>query len=653
MKRPRHIVQQLICSVAALLMIFGLASPATIVFAEGSDGSDPAASTTCSDPAPTNQPHPTGSDAVTYAYNSCTGLWENPYYTWSPKTQNTTPKAPLVYSCNTTKWQWQAQKWEYDPASKSFYQATIHKLNLPANAIIAADSIVPCAPAPVAPATSTNTGTPGSSNSSTSGATITNTTGVTMTNSLGSSAVAGNASVTGNTTGGNATSGNATAMANVINAIQTSSALNGGDVATFVANINGDVQGDLVIDPSQLQPASGSSMLADPNLTVNNQVDGQITNTITLNANTGDAKVANNTTGGSATSGNATAIADVINMLDSIVSAGKSFVGVININGNLTGNILMPQSFLDSLIASNAPSTTLALSPSAASNLGITNTNNLTTTNNIEANAATGHATVAGNTNAGNATTGDASTTVRVFNLTGSQVMAANCLLVFVNVSGTWVGVIMDAPAGSTAAALGSGVTENDTNGTIANTTNDAITNNILANAQSGDATVSHNTNGGSATSGDARTAVNLLNMNEADFNLTGWFGVLFINVFGNWYGSFGTVQPSLAGSQSSGSDSTVGSTTTQQPTPQAFRFVQATTASTSSPSDDTTAFTTASAHPSTAVLGASTVPAAVRSSADTQSAGNYTMLLISGGLLASGLVLLIIERRVGHSTRA
>ena len=60
------------------------------------------------------------------------------------------------------------------------------------------------------------------------------------------------------------------------------------------------------------------------------------------------------------------------------------------------------------------------------------------------------------------------------------------------------------------------------------------------ANAQSGNATVRNNTLGGNATTGDAKTSVNVMNLANSSFNLSDWFGILFINVFGNWYGSFG-----------------------------------------------------------------------------------------------------------------
>ena len=130
-----------------------------------------------------------------------------------------------------------------------------------------------------------------------------------------------------------------------------------------------------------------------------------------------------------------------------------------------------------------------------------------------------------------------------ILNLTGHEVVASNSLLVFVNVLGKWVGLIVDAPAGATAAALGNGVNQNtviNAAATISAQTNNQITNNVTLASQSGNAAVTKNTNAGNATSGNATASANILNMSQSSFGLSGWFGILFINVFGSWFGSFG-----------------------------------------------------------------------------------------------------------------
>jgi hypothetical protein len=143
---------------------------------------------------------------------------------------------------------------------------------------------------------------------------------------------------------------------------------------------------------------------------------------------------------------------------------------------------------------------------------------------------------------------------------------------------GRWVGVIMDAPAGATAAALGGGVTNatqtnNNANFDVAN--NGTITNNINVRAKSGNATVSENVNAGNAKSGNAATAVNIANLTNSSVNLTGWFGILFINVFGSWVGNFGVLKPVA---QPAGTGSTSAFAMSTSPTgahvPKMFSFV-------------------------------------------------------------------------------
>lgn len=545
-------LKRIICGGLAVLLFCMTSAP--YAFADSVDPTTPSASASCTPVAATpGIQRPTGSDASTYTLNSCTGLWENQYYTWSPATKQYTPKTPYVYTCDTSVWNWKYSKWMYNAASGAYINTPLTTTQLPAGAVIADGSPTTCTPPP-APATPTGSNDPAgsastSNGSSTNASASSSTTTVTVGNQITSTGTTGNAGLLGNTTAGNAASGNATVTANVINNVASSSSLSGGNVVTFTANIDGDVQGDLIIDPNQIQPASdGSSLTSDGNVTINSQTTGAITNNVTLAAASGDASAANNTIAGNVSTGNADAIADVINILNSVVSAGKSFVGVININGSLHGNILMPQSFLDKLLATNAPQTTMSISAADAATLGISNTVNST--------ATTGSATADNNTTTGNVGSGNASTAVTIFNLTGSQIVGSNCLLVFVNVTGQWVGVIMNAPAGTSAAALGGGATDTPVNGSINATTNDSITNNITVGATSGDASAANNTKVGNVSSGDASTVVNLLNLNNTQLNLSGWFGVLFINVFGSWFGNFGVYTPP-APTTGAGSDTT------------------------------------------------------------------------------------------------
>jgi hypothetical protein len=460
---------------------------------------------------------PTGADSSKYTYNEDSGLWESDKYAWDPNTKQTKPLQEQSYSYNPDSGMWDTTEWVYDAPTGSYkpYAKTVAQ-----------------APSSVSGETSTTGAFDLFYNNQ-------------ISNGIFTQSLTGDATVSGNTTGGSAATGNALAMANIINLLNASSSFDG-TIATFSSNIYGDVVGDLLIDPAALaalQPA-GSQQLANGNATLGVELNqnNQIQNDVDLLAQSGDASVTGNTTGGSAATGNAHAVANVVNMLNSVIGSGQSFVGALNIYGNLNGDILFPPEVLDTLLASNTPKVNLSSQNIQNAEVLTEFTDTQTIRNNVHATAESGDASVTGNTTGGSATSGNALTNINIINLTGKQVIAANSLLVFVNVMGEWVGVIMDAPVGSTAGMLGTGVSQNTTNlaADYAASVNNDITNNINVHAQSGDAQVSNNTTGGNATSGNATASVNIANLINSTFSLSDWFGLLFINVFGGWNGSVG-----------------------------------------------------------------------------------------------------------------
>lgn len=515
-----------------------------------SSSASPSPTTTTSNTASTPGPDkPNGADASTYTYNSSTGLWENAYYTWNPVTHQTAPKTPQTYSYNPATGKWDTTTYVYDAAQGKYVPNVASMSVNPNPAAGTQSSLAPSAGG--GSGSSQSTSGPGSNNNissnSNSNGFFDNFYDARISNTIQSQATSGNALVSSNTNAGSALTGNAADVSNIINVLASQWDLqSAGSLLTFTKNINGDVTGDFTINIADAGPSSKNitTNQTNNNLTINNQGSGLIDNHINVGATSGDAAVTANTHAGDATSGNATAVADVVNVLNTAITAGQSFLGVININGNLNGDILLPPNFVDQLIKSGAPSSTVTISQSQNNNVVADSTNTQTINNDVNLSAKSGSATVTHNTNAGTATTGNATTKLTVFNLTGSQVVGANSLLVFVNVQGQWVGLIMDAPAGSTSAALcggncqSSSVTNNNIN--LTSDTHNTINNDITVAAQSGNATVADNTNAGNATSGNASASANLLNISGSNMSLSDWFGILFINVLGTWHGSFG-----------------------------------------------------------------------------------------------------------------
>jgi len=425
-----------------------------------------------------------------------------------PATEPEKPK--LTYTYNENTGHWDSEKWQYNPATNQYE--------------------TPAAPVIIEP--------PVEKNKVEENKTVDTT--VTIENNLTSDATSGNSTVAQNTEGGNATTGDAAAIATMLNVVNSSVTTgNNQKVATFTQDIMGDVKGDIVLYPMLLKAMLEAQAGSDTASTIDVKNNLQIDNNIGLKAQSGDAKVTDNTNAGNATTGSAMAVANVVNILNSMIATQQSFIGTINIYGNLEGDILIAPDFIPQMIANNKQDDSSKTQLSTKDSTSIVN--------DISAVAESGAAAVFGNTSAGNATTGNADTGVVIFNLTGHEIIAKNSLLVFVNVLGKWVGVIVDAPVGATSALIGNGVTKNEAYAPdlkVNSESNHGITNTISVDAKSGDAVVSGNTMAGGATTGSAVALANIANISGSQFGVSDWFGVLFINVFQNWFGDFGNDTP-------------------------------------------------------------------------------------------------------------
>lgn len=582
----KKIAQNALCSVLVLLQV--IAFPSFAIAQEAA--SEPAAQQTTSEPASgsstaaepttgagtTGSASPTGADSNTYKDNG-DGTWSNGQYTWNSGTQQTKPNTPQEYSYNPSTGRWDTTEWVYHPESGKYEPNVKSSATNPQAASGASAS-----------AASINGTGPNSNNTINMGSDTNGTFDLffngAISNNISSNAKTGDALVQGNTQAGSALTGDAQSIANVLNMLQSSWANQGADVATFINNINGNVYGDLLIDPGQIPYTLGSN---NSNIDVNIANNAAIDNHIGLIASTGNATVDKNTLGGDAASGNAHAMANVVNMINSAITAGKSFMGMVNINGTFDGDILLPPGVLEALIASTGPGSNNTIGGNTTSNADLNSTANRTINNNVDAAAATGNANVSNNTSAGSGTSGQANTSVNSMNLVGQKISGKNGMLVFVNVLGKWMGMIV-SPSGASISSTGPN-SNNTIGGGNSNRSvsvnaqeNSLINNDISVKAKSGDANVTNNTTAGNATTGNADASVNLLNMIGSNVDVTDWFGVLFINVFGNWTGSFGADTSNGGFSQSPAHASTPGArqsavapaASSNNPAKQVFGFI-------------------------------------------------------------------------------
>lgn len=440
--------------------------------------------------------------------------------------QSESEEQPLTYTFDPVAKKWNSEQWYFNPESGAYEKPPTPVIIEPESPVIA----------PVESSIGTSGDTKEIATDTSQKKTVN--TEVDVETILNSDALSGNAKVIGNTLAGNAMTGDASAVANILNAVNSSVGSDKNQkVTTFSKDVIGDVKGDIILYPMLLKAMLEQEAQKTGATKINATSDLNINNDLALKAKSGTATVDSNTKAGDATTGNATAMANVINILNSMIAMQDSFIGTINIYGSLEGDILIAPDFIPQMLANNGAG--------GGSNAQLSSQDTTTIVNNINAVAKSGAASVFGNTSAGSATSGSADTGVVIFNVTGRDIVAENSMLVFVNVLGKWVGMIIDAP-GANAAMIGSGVVSDSTakhnyppDLQLQARSKHGITNTIALAAETGDATVSNNTTAGNATTGNARAFANVANVSNSSLSLTGWFGLLFINITGDWYGSF------------------------------------------------------------------------------------------------------------------
>jgi hypothetical protein len=428
---------------------------------------------------------------------------------------------------------------------------------------------------------------------------------VNVINTLQSAANTGNTTASSNTQVGNSVTGAASVIANLFNLLASAWSWSNGNLNFFTQTLcdyNQTCNGNVNLNPGSATGGGGGQIGASttgPGSTnaastsntsgsnVNAQSSGNIVNNVNLNSQSGNAAATDNTAAGNVASGNALAEVNIVNLINSFISSGSSFFGVLNIFGTLNGNILFPAGFLNGLVPSGTTGsggTTAGVAttgPSSTNQADTSNSNQSTSNstvansiaNNVTTTAATGAATANSNSVAGNVASGAANTMQGLFNLANTSIFGDNAVLVIVNVAGHWIGKIMNLPGTSTESALLTGGATVGANETGPASTNQAgvnnsstsnvntqslgsITNNVNVNAQSGSANATGNTSVGNVNSGDAQAGSSVSNIVNSVLNVKHWFGVLVINVIGSWFGdvadattgSSATTVPGLAG---------------------------------------------------------------------------------------------------------
>jgi hypothetical protein len=251
--------------------------------------------------------------------------------------------------------------------------------------------------------------------------------------------------------------------------------------------------------------------------------------------------------------------------------SGNVIYGVVNIYGDLEGDIILPLEQFNGVTAANSSNGSGSNNNSLVSitsNDATFQNNDLSITNNIIFDAQTGNNDVSRNTG-GNSqvNTGNASVDANILNIANSNVDGGVWWLVIVNEAGNWVGRLLGAPEGQNYAGSdgtiftvgpngeitaqnngnGSNSTNNasvttTTNNTTVQNNNAKIENTLNLTANTGGNNANDNTGGSSSIiTGDANIIANLINFANNNFIGGGKLIVTVVNVFGSWIGDFVT----------------------------------------------------------------------------------------------------------------
>lgn len=427
------------------------------------------------------------------------------------------------------------------------------------------------------------------------------------------------------------TSGDANTSGTIYNFLNTN--IDGVMIAEF--NVNDNQTGDLVLDFAKncIVGCQGGSLLAANNGNGSNtnndasidqlnsdntfqQNDANLENTMYLASKSGNNDARKNTGGDTTiTTGDANVSANVLNFANNNID-GNVIYAVVNVYGNLVGDIVMPDPNTISGSDASAVNSGNGADSTNSTNLNQTNTsdinqfNNADIENNLNYDANTGANNVDKSTG-GDVTvdSGNTSLIAQTVNVANMNLIGGNYWLVLVNEAGKWIGNIVGGEEGSNIAGsdtlefvvgddgqiavvntengAGSSNTANtaqENNSTVTQTNDAKIVNNVNLVADTGRNDASKNTGGDTTvTTGDAKIVANIVNFVNNNIVGSGKLFVTVINVFGSWVGDFvgpgQTKQTKIAQNTGVGGTSTDNNETelTAQPAPVAKLTVAST----------------------------------------------------------------------------
>jgi len=357
------------------------------------------------------------------------------------------------------------------------------------------------------------------------------------------------------------TTGDAQAVVNIFNDLNAN--LTGANWESLILNIEGAESGDIDLLREFLKLLEKASQPDEEqefagNTEIKNDNQAEVTNNVTVEANSGTNTANDNGGGATIETGNASALANIVNFLNRNFTGNNWLFAVINIFGSLSGNIIVPGEGLLTLPGPGCGSGCLGdLSE-------VSNSNSADIDNNVTAVANTGGNAAEGNQGGAEIVTGDAVAVAEVKNIANTNITGShNWFFLLINNMGSWIGKVLNWNAESNSyetaysyAFEGEGPGDPSNSAfSVENLNSAKVTNNVTVLANTGDNSASGNAGGASIRTGNAGAFANILNFVNANITGNNWFFGM-INILGEWTGNLEFAYPDLQVSISDGKNS-------------------------------------------------------------------------------------------------
>lgn len=376
------------------------------------------------------------------------------------------------------------------------------------------------------------------------------------------------------------TTGDIELIANMLNVLNLN--ITGDDFLHLIVNIFGNIDSNLDLDDIASilgysddeglevvaktdENIDDSETSLESNVSVDNTNQAVVNNELNVNGVSGNNDVEKNDGGADVVTGRIQILANIMNFINANFSGEKWQFIMVNVFGNLTGDIILPdtQQFLGadgegSVSASNQnahDSSSNNQSASSFEQTNIVNENNVELNNSVNANGVTGNNNQLGNDDDSHTVnSGKTDVASQILNYLNFNITGNNWVFLVVNVFGKWMGQIVgyagndpiNAPDNGTFTALSVGSGSSDENANydnvesntdVTNNNNAVVNNTINAQGVSGQNDVNQNDGSTSITTGWVEIDANLLNIINTNITGRSWM-VVFLNVFGDFFGN-------------------------------------------------------------------------------------------------------------------